>query len=116
MNYKRTFAYTAIVIIMLLTISSVAKAEILTVLYGRDLALGSTGQDVVQLQGILAEQGYLNWPAGVPFGYFGQLTKSTLTNFQSANGLPATGYFGPMTRAKILEVFGVRGWLTLVSR
>ncbi len=34
-------------------------------------------------------------------GYFGPLTKAALVKWQGANGVKATGYFGPLTRAKI---------------
>jgi peptidoglycan hydrolase-like protein with peptidoglycan-binding domain len=71
--------------------------------FTRDLTLGSTGTDVSELQTVLEQGGYLTMPAGVAKGYFGQLTKSAVAKWQAAVGLPSTGYFGPMSRAKLAE-------------
>ena len=47
-----------------------AKAETSPdILTGRDLSVGSTGQDVTVLQGLMSETGYLSVPQGVPYGY-----------------------------------------------
>ena len=41
-------------------------------------------------------------PAGVAYGYFGNLTKSAVAAYQTSVGItPAVGYFGPITRAKV---------------
>ncbi len=65
-----------------------------------DLTVGSTGSQVVALQNSLVSGGYLVMPAGVAPGYFGALTKTAVAKWQAAMGLPATGYFGPLSRAK----------------
>lgn len=65
-----------------------------------DLTVGSSGNSVIVLQQALVAQGYLTMPAGVSTGYFGSLTKAAVMKWQAANGLPATGFFGPMSRAK----------------
>ncbi len=65
-----------------------------------DLTVGSTGSQVVALQNALVSQGHLMMPAGVAPGYFGALTKAAVSKWQAAMGLPATGYFGPLSRAK----------------
>jgi hypothetical protein len=70
--------------------------------YSRDLTLGSTGSDVVQLQTYLQGKGHLTMPVGVSKGYFGQLTRSALAGYQASVGVaPAVGYFGPLTRARV---------------
>lgn len=67
---------------------------------GRDLTLGSEGDDVVALQTALIAKGYAI-PAGAT-GYFGVQTQTALRQYQSANGIsPASGYFGPITRGKL---------------
>ncbi|MHB1330721.1 MAG: peptidoglycan-binding domain-containing protein [Minisyncoccota bacterium] len=66
-----------------------------------DLKLGSSGEEVSFLQEVLVEEGYLVMPEGVNLGYFGALTKEALSLWQASRGVPATGYFGPMSR----EVF-----------
>ncbi len=70
--------------------------------YVRDLTVGSTGADVAALQTFLVTKGHLAMPAGVPKGYFGALTQSSLAKYQAAKGIvPAVGYFGPLTRTKV---------------
>lgn len=67
-----------------------------------DLTVGSTGSEVVALQQFLVSKGFLTMPAGVAMGNFGPLTQSALANYQAANGIsPASGYFGPITRARV---------------
>ena len=62
------------------------------------LKLGMSGEAVKNLQTFLNTQG-----ATLPTtGYFGNMTKTALANFQAANGIaPAVGYFGPITMAKV---------------
>jgi hypothetical protein len=67
----------------------------------QNLKTGSSGNDVISLQKFLEAKGILTLPAGTTEGYFGSLTKQALISFQISVGLPATGYFGPMTRAAI---------------
>lgn len=70
--------------------------------FSRNLTIGSTGQDVIQLQTILESQGFLTIPQGVAKGYFGNATKAALARYQSSVGIsPAAGYFGPLTRQRI---------------
>lgn len=71
----------------------------------KDLTLGSNGSDVEKLQKILVKEGYLEIPSGVGYGYFGTLTQQALIKFQIANNIvPASGYFGEITRALILKL------------
>lgn len=67
--------------------------------FNTNLQVGSKGNDVVALQNVLISKGYL--AAGYNTGYFGALTKAAVTKWQAAAGLPATGFFGPMSRAKL---------------
>jgi peptidoglycan hydrolase-like protein with peptidoglycan-binding domain len=70
--------------------------------YVRDLTVGSTGADVVQLQTFLVARGQLVMPVGVPMGYFGPLTRAALARYQASVGIvPPAGYFGPITRANL---------------
>ena len=72
----------------------------------RDLALGSTGQDVVALQAFLIAEG--KGPRATALagagatGYFGAMTQAALAEYQGSVGIsPTSGYFGPLTRAHI---------------
>lgn len=65
-----------------------------------DLTVGSTGQDVTELQSILIAEGDLDIPT--PTGYFGILTKAAVIKYQIAHGItPASGFVGPLTRAEL---------------
>jgi peptidoglycan hydrolase-like protein with peptidoglycan-binding domain len=69
----------------------------------RDLTFGNTGDDVRSLQEILINGGYLD--RGNDTSYFGHLTKKALTTYQLEYGIyPASGNFGPLTRASIFKV------------
>lgn len=73
-----------------------------------DLTIGSTGADVTALQQFLVSKGFLTMPAGVAMGYFGSLTQSALAAFQVSQGIsPASGYFGPITRASVNQMVAV---------
>jgi hypothetical protein len=62
-------------------------------MFTRDLTVGSTGADVTALQTKLGVS-----PAT---GYFGAITKAAVMAYQTSNGISATGYVGPITRAKL---------------
>ena len=67
--------------------------------FTRDLTVGMKGDDVKCLQGYLQ--------VSPQSGYFGSLTKAAVQKWQSTNGLPSTGYFGPMSRAKYSALVAV---------
>lgn len=75
--------------------------------FTRDLTVGSTGEDVRQLQIFLNNQGYAVATSGAgsrgnESTYFGALTRAALARYQAAQGIsPAAGYFGPITRANV---------------
>jgi hypothetical protein len=75
--------------------------------FTRDLTVGSTGEDVRQLQVLLNSQGHMvaSTGAGSPGNestYFGALTRAAVSAYQAANGIsPTAGYFGPITRASV---------------
>jgi peptidoglycan hydrolase-like protein with peptidoglycan-binding domain len=67
---------------------------------------GDTGADILALQQFLNTHGFIiatTGPGspGQESDFFGQKTYQALIKYQSANNLPATGYFGPLTRALI---------------
>ncbi len=71
----------------------------------RDLEIGAEGNDVKLLQELLIKAN--RGPAAILLsksgatGYFGSLTKTALIEYQKAYGIPTTGYFGPITRARL---------------
>ncbi|MDB4992425.1 MAG: hypothetical protein JWL75_670 [Parcubacteria group bacterium] len=66
--------------------------------FTKDLKYGASGADVTKLQNILAKKGYLKVKAN---GQFGPATLAAVKAWQKAAKLPATGFFGPMSRAQI---------------
>ena len=90
----------AVVTAVVFFTTSVAFAES-TMNLTNNLTIGSRGGDVASLQTFLVSKGFLTLPAGVTTGYFGQLTKSAVMKYQASVGVMQSGFFGPLTRAKI---------------
>ncbi|MBI5003610.1 peptidoglycan-binding protein [Candidatus Kaiserbacteria bacterium] len=65
----------------------------------RDLSIGAQGTDVSLLQRLLYSKGLIS--SSSLTGYFGDLTKNALTQYQSSHGIDAAGVLGPATRAFI---------------
>ena len=63
-----------------------------------NLSYGSQGQSVTELQEFLIDKGYLQGQAS---GNFYSLTLRAVKAFQTAKGIPSTGYVGNLTRAEI---------------
>lgn len=62
------------------------------------LKMGSTGEEVKQLQQLLKDLGYFTYPSIT--GYYGAGTRAAVVKFQKAKGLkPYPGWIGPGTRA-----------------
>jgi peptidoglycan hydrolase-like protein with peptidoglycan-binding domain len=67
--------------------------------FNQNLTIGSTGADVIALQQLLINKGFLT-SVSAPTGYFRSGTQAALGKFQAANGIsPASGYFGSKSRA-----------------
>ncbi|OGN12368.1 MAG: hypothetical protein A3B91_02365 [Candidatus Yanofskybacteria bacterium RIFCSPHIGHO2_02_FULL_41_29] len=63
----------------------------------RNLTLGSTGDDVKQLQALLVSE--VGYSANLITGYFGRITRDAVAKFQEKYGIkPTYGYFGEITR------------------
>jgi hypothetical protein len=80
-----------------------------TYIFTRTLQIGSTGNDVKELQKFLNSHGYRiaatgNGSPGKETTYFGPATVTALTKYQRAMGItPASGIFGPLTRAHVVQ-------------
>ena len=64
----------------------------------RELSLGVSGADVSVLQTYLSHSPAI-YPQGSVTGYFGNLTKAAVSNFQGANSIAMVGRVGPATLA-----------------
>lgn len=93
-----------------------AQAYEVNILTGSDLTIGSTGQSVVVLQGLLAERGFLNIAYNIPLGYYDTMTKDAVARYQAYRGVsPAVGYFGPLSKISMHQEFQANGWLSLLG-
>ncbi|MFA6405443.1 MAG: peptidoglycan-binding domain-containing protein [Candidatus Paceibacterota bacterium] len=66
--------------------------------FSRNLSVGSSGEDVTELQKILTSEGVYTGPIT---GYFGSLTKLGVITFQKKYSIDPVGIVGPATRAKL---------------
>lgn len=71
----------------------------------RQLQVGMTGSDVSDLQTFLAADTSI-YPQGLVTGYFGPLTRAAVVNFQARNGIDTVGRVGPITMAAINAQMG----------
>lgn len=108
---------TLVLVATILVSAPQAKAaEYPNILVSENMTLGSTGQGVVVLQGLMSEMGYLNVPSGVPFGYYGSLTRDAVARYQSSLRVsPTSGYFGPLTKVAMQSDYSSHGWLSLLG-
>lgn len=68
-------------------------------IFTKDLYLGMTNDDVLELQKLLVKYGYGTFK---PTGYFGILTLASVIAYQKAKRIsPALGYVGKLTRAEL---------------
>lgn len=77
--------------------------------FTKNLTLGTTDAEVKTLQQFLNANGYIVSTSGAgsvgsESTYFGTKTKAALIAFQTAKGLTAIGFFGPLTRATIASM------------
>ncbi len=64
-----------------------------------DMTIGSTGNDVMELQKRLRALGFFTYPTDT--GYFGPLTQAAVKLYQASKGIITTGYVGPLTRGAL---------------
>ncbi len=79
--------------------------------FSRNLRLDMTGSDVRSLQAYLNAHGFpvASVPRPGSLGhetdFFGPATMNALIKFQTSHGIPATGFFGPITRGKLGSLY-----------
>jgi peptidoglycan hydrolase-like protein with peptidoglycan-binding domain len=66
---------------------------------------GSKGAEVLQLQAVLLVLGHMTQAQlKTGPGNFGPQTEQSLKKFQAKHGVPATGVYGPLTRAAFTKM------------
>ncbi|MFA7252510.1 MAG: peptidoglycan-binding domain-containing protein [Candidatus Paceibacterota bacterium] len=105
----------AVVMAMLVSVPQ-ASAYTTNITVGTDMTIGSTGANVVALQGLLSELGHLDIPINVPHGYFGAMTQDAVARYQMSQSVtPTAGYFGPVSKVAMHNHFAAHNWLTLLG-
>jgi len=67
--------------------------------FARGLSQGVRNNDVVELQNRLKDLGFFTFHTST--GFFGPITRASVTAFQLANGIDPIGIVGPLTRAAL---------------
>lgn len=80
----------------------------------RQLSIGARGTDVTLLQTFLASNPAV-YPQGLVTGYFGSLTKSAVSNFQSVHNLATDGIAGKNTISVMNTQMGSGGVVATTS-
>jgi len=83
---------TAVAALAVAAIPAMAQTPTLT----RSLSVGMSGADVSALQTFLSQNNTI-YPQGLVTGYYGFLTQSAVSNFQSRNEIDPVGAVGPVT-------------------
>ena len=108
---------TTLVTLSLLSLTGFAGATTFAPINSQ-LGFGATGNEVIKLQTFLASNQHL-YPSGIISGYYGNLTRNAVMQFQLYYGIPAIGRVGPMTLAKMNEAissgYGIDIYAPIVS-
>ena len=99
-----TTAYVNVTGTTTTTTTTTPSASIYT--FSTHLAFGDTGNDVSELQQLLAGWGFF---AATPNGRFGPATQAAVEAFQKAHGLGQTGEVGPATRNELNQLQATSG-------
>lgn len=104
MKYFKIIGTAALVFAFGVVVAPTQAAAATDCGFSRDLEMGVDGEDVRCLQRYLNGAGFVVANSGVgspgnETSLFRTLTEEAVIKWQQANGLPATGYFGPQSRS-----------------
>jgi peptidoglycan hydrolase-like protein with peptidoglycan-binding domain len=84
----------------IILISAVSLPYFALANFTQNLVIGSSGEEVKQLQSFLAQDKDV-YPEGLVTGYFGRITEQAVIRFQKKNGIEPVGKVGPKTREQL---------------
>jgi len=102
---RNVLPITTLLAVILFSMALILPGKASAALLTQQLDFGMTNSDVTSLQTFLAINTTI-YPEGIVSGYFGSLTRSAVSRFQTANGLPSVGRVGPLTLATINSQMG----------
>lgn len=101
---KATALATAVFVVCgFVLFAGTAQASTANFEFTRNLGVGMQGEDVIHLQELLEQQGLYNGPVS---GSFDSSMLDAVRAFQSKYGIPATGYIGSLTIARLNDLIG----------
>ena len=106
---RKALILSALVLTVVGTLGLATSAQAYSAVFSRNLSYGTTTTDVSSLQQFLADEGDYS---GSITATFGPLTERGLMAFQASQGISATGYFGPATRAAANAIMAANPNLT----
>ena len=101
---SRVLATIILSTLVVVAVPSITNAYTLN----RQLDLKATGDDVSAVQTYLAKDSSL-YPQGLVTGYFGSMTASAVSKYQTRNGFEAVGRVGPLTLASLNRAMAAIG-------
>lgn len=107
---SRVLATIILSTLVVVAVPSITNAYTLN----RQLDLKATGDDVSAVQTYLAKDSSL-YPQGLVTGYFGSMTASAVSKYQTRNGFDAVGRVGPLTLASLNRAMSGAGNIQIVS-
>ncbi len=107
---SRVLATLVLSTLVVVAVPSITNAYTLN----RQLDLKATGDDVSAVQTYLAKDSSL-YPQGLVTGYFGSMTASAVSKYQTRNGFEAVGRVGPLTLASLNRAMAGAGNIQIVS-
>jgi peptidoglycan hydrolase-like protein with peptidoglycan-binding domain len=86
------------------TQTNIPRKENSCAIFNVNMGLDSVGESVTSLQKFLDSKGLYNWDvygASSRDGVYDEATAQSVMEYQASQGLPTTGFVGPLTRGKI---------------
>ena len=112
---KKITVFTVVFAVLFsMSVGPVAQVQAAPGLFVRSLVRGMSGEDVLNLQTLLAADTSV-YPEGLLTGYFGARTEAAVKRFQKKHGIEQVGVFGPKSQARMEWLFSSSSASTSLS-